>query len=292
MMIGGSKVSTGAVTIAAFLLRPCFSFQVPNALETGSRGRFGAATTFLSSSVTEEPSSEISLDSEAIQLKDDLITLAAATRRGFSASRSDREKAKQIINNLAKYSPSDEPAAAYYKEGENSNTIDRSTIAGKWTLIYTDAPDITSLEGGPFSTAKLGRIGQECDPPMIKNVIEWQRPDWASSLPFSGGDSSRVLQKVCVVGTSTKENPKLVDLKLAGFELSGINDSDDNAVEGSTSFFNGPAGFLESNPVKLQGPLTAPFGKFEILYLDDGMRITKTFQGFFAVNIREENVWF
>ena len=127
---------------------------------------------------------------------------------------------------------------------------------------------------------------------MIKNVIEWQRPDWASSLPFSGGDSSRVLQKVCVVGTSTKENPKLVDLKLAGFELSGVNDNDDNAVEGSTSFFNGPAGFLESNPVKLQGPLTAPFGKFEILYLDDGMRITKTFQGFFAVNIREENAWF
>ena len=84
MMIGGSKVSTGAVTIAAFLLRPCSSFQVPNALETGSRGRFGAATTFLSSSVTEEPSSEISLDSEAIQLKDDLITLAAATRRGVS----------------------------------------------------------------------------------------------------------------------------------------------------------------------------------------------------------------
>ncbi len=174
-----------------------------------------------------------------------------------------------------------------------------STLAGKWTLIYTDAPDITSLEGGPLSTAKLGRIGQECEPPMIKNVIEWSRPDWAASLPFSGGESSRVLQKVCCEGSSTPNNPKMVDLKLVGLELSGMNGGTDSGERGEDSnglsaFFNGPAALLESNPVKLQGPLTAPFGKFDILYLDDDLRITKTYQGFFAVNIREEdgNEWF
>lgn len=160
-------------------------------------------------------------------------------------------------------------------------------------MIYTDAPDITSLEGGPFSTAKLGKIGQECDPPSIKNVIEWQRPDWAASLPFSGSDSSRVLQKVCCEGSASSDKPKEVDLKLLGLELSGMNGSTvDDAQGGLGSLLNGPASLFESNPVKLQGPLTAPFGKFELLYLDDDMRITKTYQGFVAVNIREKEEWF
>jgi hypothetical protein len=192
------------------------------------------------------------------------------------------------------YSPSDEPACAYYREKETSG-VDRSTIAGKWTLIYTDAPDITSLDGGPLAMAKLGRIGQECSPPSIKNVIEWQRPDWASSLPFSGGVESRVLQKVCCEGSATQNNPKVVDLKVTGVEILGMNGGDDLVGGDNRSmktFLNGPAALLERNPVKLQGPLTAPFGKFEILYLDDDMRVTKTFQGFFAVNKRDENPWF
>ena len=67
--------------------------------------------------------------------------------------------------------------------------------------------------------AKLGRIGQECSPPFIKNVIEWKRPDWASSLPFSGTKSSRVLQKVCCKGSSNPSKPAVVDLKLVGLEF-------------------------------------------------------------------------
>ncbi len=172
---------------------------------------------------------------------------------------------------------------------------DRSTLVGKWTLIYTDAPDITSLDGGPFATAKLGRIGQECNPPSIKNVIEWRRPDWATSLPFvSDGGSSRVLQKVCCEGSATQQNPRVVDLKLVGLELVGIkgSDSGDGKSGGFNSILGGPAALLERNPVKLEGPLTAPFGKFEILYLDDDMRITKTYQGYSTINIREDNPWF
>ena len=57
---------------------------------------------------------------------------------------------------------------------------------------------------------------------------------------------------------------------------------------------NGPAALFEQNPIKLQGPLKGPFGKFDILYLDYQMRITKTYQGFYAVNVRQEkeNEWF
>lgn len=88
------------------------------------------------------------LNSEAIKLKDDIIALADKTRRGFTSSRTERKKMNQIVNELTSISPTDEPAASYY---ENQPIESSSTISGKWTLIYTDAPDITSLEGGPLS---------------------------------------------------------------------------------------------------------------------------------------------
>ena len=93
-----------------------------------------------------------SLNNKADALKDDLIALADKTRRGFSASKDERSMMKQIINELSSCSPTEEPAAAYYKGEENSGSnITITTLSGKWTLIYTDAPDITSLEGGPLS---------------------------------------------------------------------------------------------------------------------------------------------
>ena len=216
----------------------------------------------------------------------------------FSASRSERDAAKRIIQDLAKYSPADEPAAAFYADGGAASDADAGgaagppTLAGKWTLLYTDAPDITSLDGGggPFpAAAKLGRIGQECAPPSIKNVIEWRRPDWAASFPFGGdggdGDGGWVLQKVCCEGRASRGRPASVDLTIAGLELSGVSNGGDGAVVG-------PARFLEQNPVTLRGPLTAPFGRFDILYLDEGLRITQTSQGYYAVNVREETAWF
>lgn len=162
-------------------------------------------------------------------------------------------------------------------------------------MIYTDAPDITSLDNnGPFATAKLGRIGQECNPPSIKNVIEWQRPDWAANLPFSGSESSRVLQKVCCEGVANSD--KTVDLSIVGLEINGRGSSEEISSSSGlmNSVLNGPSAFFESNPIELKGILTAPFGKFDILYLDDDMRITKTYQGYYAVNTRisKEDEWF
>ncbi|KAL3816389.1 hypothetical protein ACHAXA_008359 [Cyclostephanos tholiformis] len=290
----GSKVSVCAAVFVLWLqLQLCFTFHIPKELGGGSYWSRSIGVGATPQSSSESPP-EIRLHAEAIRCKDDLIALAERTCRGFSASISDRDEAKRIISNLSMYNPSDEPASAYFRVNETPG-IDRSTIAGKWTLIYTDAPDITSLDGGALAMAKLGRIGQECSPPSIKNVIEWLRPDWASYLPFSGGETSRVLQKVCCEGSATQDNPKVVDLRVVGVELLGLNGGDD-FVGGENirknNFLDGPATLLEKNPVKLQGPLTAPFGKFEILYLDNDMRVTKTFQGYLAVNIRDENPWF
>merc|ERR1712157_332605 len=113
------------------------------------------------------------------------------------------------------------------------------------TAFYEDAPDITTLDsGGPFPAAKLGRIGQECSPPFIKNVIEWKRPEWLpESLPFSGNANSRVLQKVACEASASREDPLTIDLKLVGLDLLG---------DGATSS-DGPGTFFEKNPVELRG---------------------------------------
>ena len=51
---------------------------------------------------------------------------------------------------------------------------------------------------------------------------------------------------------------------------------------------------LKRSPIDLQGPLRPPFGKFEILYLDDEFRMIRTGQGYIAVNRRNSATddWF
>jgi hypothetical protein len=242
-------------------------------------------------------------------LKSELIELADRTKRGFTSSAADKKKAKEIIESLQRLQTIPDPARTYYDPSLTSSVTagdddsnDNFSISGKWNLIYTDAPDITGLDTSrnPFSTAKLGRIGQECSPPYIKNVIEWVRPDWAKNLPFSGSDDSRILQKVVTSGSATPAKPTFVDLKVAGLEvMAGGNgdettNSDNNVVERIQS--QGlPAGILSINPVDLKGPLNPPFGRFEILYLDEEFRAIRTSQNFLAVNRRiidKDDEWF
>jgi len=192
--------------------------------------------------------------------------------------------------------------------------------------VYTDAPDITGLDATIAATsasgsalpripsllpqnAKLGRIGQECIPEesLIKNVIEWKRPDWVQGVldkvgndDRNDGNESRVLQKVCCEATASPIQPTIVELKLSGFELVGNKDGGDsyssNGILASLQEYavHGPAAWFERNPLNLSGPLKAPFGQFECLYLDRDLRIIRTGQGFFAVNVRQDEgrEWF
>lgn len=237
----------------------------------------------------------ITLNAEALKAKAELLNLADITKRGFSASQDQRKRVNELAKILEKYNPTSEPASPFYKDPPTDDFLG-PTICGKWTLMYTDAPDITSLDGGPFATAKLGRIGQECSPPFIKNVIEWKRPNWAKTLPFSGTDESKVLQKVACEGQASREDPLIVDLKIAGLDLLGVSGFDKDGLESSggdnPSATGGPGKFFEENPVELRGLFRAPFGKFKILYLDEDMRVTRTGQNFLTVNVRNEQDWF
>ena len=243
-------------------------------------------------------------DDQVSMLKAELLTIAGKTNRGFRASRNEQSRIKEIIFQLRSLNPTAEPASSYYEGAASSVASDNNTLAGKWTLLYTDAPDITSLDTSqlPFSTAQLGRIGQECSPPYIKNVIEWKRPDWARNLPFTGSDDSGILQKVVTSATASPDMPRIVNLKVAGLELLSAGSSSSSS---STSSMGADlpsriredgiiGGLLGANPVELKGPWNPPFGQFEILYLDKEFRIIKTYQNYLAVNrrIKPGEEWF
>eukprot|EP00548_Thalassiothrix_antarctica_P001255 CAMPEP_0194143040 /NCGR_PEP_ID=MMETSP0152-20130528/12251_1 /TAXON_ID=1049557 /ORGANISM="Thalassiothrix antarctica, Strain L6-D1" /LENGTH=281 /DNA_ID=CAMNT_0038842269 /DNA_START=32 /DNA_END=877 /DNA_ORIENTATION=+ len=243
--------------------------------------------------IEEEDRSTIdtTANNKAEELKVELMALAESTKRGFEATQEERNKATRIIKQLETMNPTSDPASPYYPDV--TGIISGPNVCGKWTLVYTDAPDITSLDR-TTPTATLGRIGQECNPPYVKNVIEWKRPEWAAALPFSGNDDSRIVQKICTKATASPDDPLTLDLKLAGIEL--VN-PDASSVEGN--FFDSisnsglPAGLLQQNgPISIEGPLTAPFGKAKILYLDDTLRILRTFQNYYAVNVRSDPEWF
>mmetsp|Transcript_5753 Transcript_5753/g.6394 ORF Transcript_5753/g.6394 Transcript_5753/m.6394 type:complete len:315 (+) Transcript_5753:115-1059(+) len=273
--------------------------------------------------------SEISLqdnlpvEDTVTKTKLDLVEIAERTSRGFNASSDDKNKVNEIIRSLQRLKPTrDAPARDYYEpssissvtsvsESSNNDNSNSNRISGKWELVYTDAPDITGLDSSrnPFSTAKLGRIGQECSPPYIKNIIEWKRPEWAVNLPFSGSNESRILQKVVTSGVSTPNNPTFVDLKIVGLEVKAgnaiekgkTNDNNDpksSMIAGVVEIIQKegiPVGIISQNPVDFYGPLQAPFGRFEIIYLDDEFRITRTNQNCITVNRRinkKEDEWF
>lgn len=243
-----------------------------------------------------ESSTTLASGTKAAKLKQKLLTLAEQFNRGFQASSQEREQVKELILQLAPLNPTAEPAAPYYDGAMKKDGT--CSLAGKWTLVYTDAPDITGLDTSrvPFSTAQLGRIGQECTPPFIKNVIEWKRPEWARNLPFSGSDESRVLQKVVTSASASPDRPRIVNLKVAGLEVEAAKSSENSTTDVTSRIQKDGlvAGLLSINPIDLKGPLNPPFGQFEVLYLDDELRIIKTYQNYFAVNqrIKEGEEWF
>ena len=258
------------------------------------------------------------------RLLEDLAILAFRTQRGFNATQSERNQARTLIFELGKYNPTAEPAAAYYSNNNNNNSNPTFTteasapsLAGKWTLIYTDAPDIISLENSnPW--AELARIGQECEPPYIRNIIEWRRPSWADFLPFSGTEPARVIQKVVTKAKASSDNPFMVFLQLAGLQIETPTPTSSTTTTTGTTTRTTAAtsrndavdfatltdrvqkrGILptifEQFPINLQGPLQAPFGEFEVLYLDEQIRIIRTGRNFLAVNRRiqtSHDAWF
>jgi hypothetical protein len=247
-------------------------------------------------------------EKKRLMLKRELKDLGEQTDRGFRATVEEQNKIRQMIFQLASLNPTPAPAEAYFSTTKRELYSINSNVAsarGKWTLIFTDAPDITSLKS-PFNpVAELGRIGQECEPPTITNVIEWKAPDWIQQSPFvpdlwkgrSDCGEPRILQKVVTNASASPQVPSKVFLKLSGFKIEGppVKEALGASDLSGVIWQNGVvAGGLQLFPINLQGTLSAPFGEFEILYLDEEMRITRTGQNYYAVNLRDspDSEWF
>mmetsp|Transcript_17985 Transcript_17985/g.32609 ORF Transcript_17985/g.32609 Transcript_17985/m.32609 type:complete len:330 (-) Transcript_17985:481-1470(-) len=246
------------------------------------------------------------------EIKGQILSLAASTERGFEAAPSERDQMKDLILDLADTfdGAAAEPAAPYYEDAEiRYYDDDKPTLEGSWTLVYTDAPDITGLDAGNSKLlplpplAQLGRIGQSCKPPYITNVIEWIKPSWAQKLPsflLPGEDTNaRILQKVVTEAKAVPSRPTQVDLTLVGLDITARMSYDDDDDDTSENILQEAikekgllAGFLKTNPLELRGPLTTPFGKFTILYVDDELRIIRTYQNYVTINTRNKEEWF
>lgn len=133
------------------------------------------------------------------------------------------------------------------------------SIEGEWTLAWTDAPDITGLRGGPLGV--VGRIGQEIDAESIVNVIEYEPMPW---VPTSIAFQQRVILAYSKAGDEVT-----LDLKGIGGKLK-----------------DSPFSQIGNNPFDVVGWTTLPFGKFRVLFNDGDLRVVRTGQGYYSVNLR------
>eukprot|EP00633_Aureoumbra_lagunensis_P007739 CAMPEP_0197321940 /NCGR_PEP_ID=MMETSP0891-20130614/67135_1 /TAXON_ID=44058 ORGANISM="Aureoumbra lagunensis, Strain CCMP1510" /NCGR_SAMPLE_ID=MMETSP0891 /ASSEMBLY_ACC=CAM_ASM_000534 /LENGTH=214 /DNA_ID=CAMNT_0042814059 /DNA_START=98 /DNA_END=742 /DNA_ORIENTATION=+ len=188
--------------------------------------------------------------------KSDLRKALAKANRGFPpVSKEINNEAKRALKKLIAL---------------HDDQVANNSIAGNWTLLWTDAPDILGLatsSGTPVSpiAPHLGRIGQEIDSDAktIANVIEYKPPSW---LPFK---EDSIEQRV-ILGYEQQDD--LVDLTLQGIGLRPIK--------------------LFGNSINRQlttPKVTLPFGQFRILFNDGDLRVVQTQQGFFSVNERLRN---
>mmetsp|Transcript_97808 Transcript_97808/g.174230 ORF Transcript_97808/g.174230 Transcript_97808/m.174230 type:complete len:244 (+) Transcript_97808:44-775(+) len=193
-------------------------------------------------------------DTERIEARRSLLEAIAPLDRGFSATREQRSQVSEKLSALVRLNPEPDPT---------------SKIGGEWTLIYTDAPDIIGIPTGPLSS--LGRIGQEIDASAgtIANVIEY-RPSQLASNAVVAAQEDALVQRVFT--DFSVSSPTTVDLKIRGLGF----------LPRKVLGFELP----EALQLSLKGPLSLPFGRFEILYLDEEVRIIRTGQGWLSVNRR------
>ena len=175
---------------------------------------------------------------------------------GFDASPTQRQEIQQLINSLQQLNPNPSPA----------NDLD-----GDWQLIYSDAPDITSLRNsGPL--VRLQRVGQQIDAAAktIANVIEYKPRMW---LPLStfGAEDDRIQQRVLLT-YSVDDEGRRCKLSIDGASLAARK-------------FLGVS-LDAAPPLTIRGITSLPFGEFVCLYNDGDVRIAQTQQGYYSVNRR------
>ena len=137
-----------------------------------------------------------------------------------------------------------------------------------------------TANANPPALRAFDRYGQRIDEASgtIENVIEYTPAAWVplDALVRLGAADDRLQQRVLLEYEydGPRCTAKLAGVSLRARRLLGVS--------------------LESaSPLTLKGPLTLPFGNFEVLYNDGSLRAVRTQQGYWGVNRRcdEDDGW-
>jgi hypothetical protein len=163
---------------------------------------------------------------DVVQLKRDIITLAAAYDRGFGATANVRDKMDRLILNLSRYLDfedvaifSDESTDALSSREDAGSTPPLSPLNGTWQLIYTNAFDVLSL-ATPLNT--VSAVYQELNlrKGTAVNII-----DLLPRIPTSFFSSiPNFLTRLKVKIKAYRRGPKRVGLTFESVEVQPLKD--------------------------------------------------------------------
>mmetsp|Transcript_25179 Transcript_25179/g.78998 ORF Transcript_25179/g.78998 Transcript_25179/m.78998 type:complete len:271 (-) Transcript_25179:1705-2517(-) len=225
-------------------------------------GRSGAGTILAATEEEEVDTGFADLSEGALrqrrvaEAKAALLEATEPLSMGFKSTREQRKDVKALIEALA---------------SAGGDQLDVETLDGQWELVFSDAPDILGIRGGPLS--KLEFIGQDIDAGAgtIDNVIRYS-PSGLIRGTFgrvvAGLEDDRLEQRVLL---RYEQDGRKVRMTVRGTSIAPENTL---------------GGRLNLRPLKLEGPLKVPFGNFEILYNDGELRVIKTGRGNYGVNKR------
>jgi len=208
---------------------------------------------------------EMELDAAREELLEALRPLNA----GFRTTTAERRDANELVEEFVERF-GDVPEAS------------AGRLEGQWRLVYTDAPDILGLRGGPLS--ELDFIGQDIDEAAgtCDNVIRYRPSDQMLNLfeGFGQDISQDRLEQRVMLSFEKTAGSKRVEQKIKGTKIVPL------------SVLGGRVTDAWAPPLGGTGPLSLPFGSYDLLYNDDRMRIVKTTaglppaQGYYAINER------
>lgn len=199
--------------------------------------------------------------------REELIESLRPLKAGFRSTAEERREANSRVE-------------AFVKRFGDLPGAQAGRLEGQWRLLYTDAPDILGLRGGPLS--ELDFIGQDIDETSgtCDNVIRYRPSDQMQSLFQGLGQdiSEDRLEQRVLLSFEKKAGSNRVEQKIKGTKIVPL------------SLLGGRVTDAWAPPLGGTGFLSLPFGSYNLLYNDDKMRIVRTNtglpQGYYAINER------
>jgi hypothetical protein len=195
----------------------------------------------------------VSMQREAA-VQDLMAAIQQLNHKLGSASPATRERFTKLIQRVVQFNPEPRTVAAM-----------RGT---KWELLYADTPSVYALTGiNGLST--IDRMTQEISDKTMTTIIECGVADYLHPITdvFGTSHDYAEIQVTMNYGAAGNSHSVTQTLRSASFKPKKVF---------------GQAFAIPSIPMPV--PLQLPFGKFEVLYIDRALRITRTPAGHLQVD--------